>query len=231
MVQAGSAVSLKLLSNQAKPGETHAICGLHPEQFVLAAIVTAFMIGSSLAAYGDGNSSAIRALAGQMCPDGSYVIGFDPEGNIICTEACGNGVLNTGEACDDGNTETGDGCSAACQSEGVDTDGDEEELAAEPSEPDPSSLSSIPIPVISDVEPSSVVFGTSELAITVIGTGFHAESVIIFEGLTYKPVVNRAGTRLDTTIATANLSISSYAIKVSNGSGLENTLKRALDVY
>lgn len=30
---------------------------------------------------------------------------------------------------------------------------------------------------------------------------------------------------------TAHLSIGSYAIKVSNGSGLENTLKRALVVY
>ena len=204
---------------------------LHPEQFVPAAIVTIFMIGGSLAAYGDGNSSAIRALAGQMCPNGSYVIGFDSEGNIICTEACGNGVLNTGEACDDGNTETGDGCSAACQSEGADTDGDEEEPAAETSATDPGSFPSIPDPVISDVEPSSVVWGTSEVAITVIGTGFHAESIIIFEGSTYKPVVNQAGTRLDTTVATANLGIGSYAIKVSNGSGLENILKRALVVY
>lgn len=202
-----------------------------PRRFVLAAIVTVFMIGSSLAAHGGDNSSAIRALAGQMCPNGSYVIGFDSAGNIICTEACGNGVLNTGEACDDGNTETGDGCSAACQSEGVDTNGAEEELAAETSATDPGSLPSIPNPVISDVEPSSVVWGTSEVAITVIGTGFHSESVIIFEGSTYKPVVNQAGTQLDTTIATAHLSIGSYAIKVSNGSGLENSLKRALVVY
>jgi cysteine-rich repeat protein len=204
---------------------------LCPEQFVIAAIVTVLMIGGSLTAHGGGKSSAIRVLPGQMCPNGSYVIGFDSEGNIICTEACGNGVLNTGEACDDGNTETGDGCSAACQSEGVDANDDEEELAAETSATDPSSLLSIPNPVISDVEPTSVVWGTSKVAITVIGTGFHAESVIIFEGLTYKPVVNQAGTRLDTTIKTANLSIGSYAIKVSNGSGPENTLKRALVVY
>ena len=120
---------------------------------------------------------------------------------------------------------------AARQPEGVDTGGDEEELAAESSETDPNSLPSIPNPMISDVEPSSVVWGTSEVAITVIGTGFHEESVIIFEGSTYKPVVNQAGTRLDTTVATANLGIGSYAIKVSNGSGLENILKRALVVY
>jgi cysteine-rich repeat protein len=204
---------------------------LRPQQFALAAIVTVLMIDSSLTAHAGDNNSAMRALAGQMCPNGSYVIGFDSGGNIICTQSCGNGVLNTGEACDDGNTETGDGCSAACQQEGVDIEGDEEELAAETLATDPGSLPSIPNPVISDVEPSSVVWGTSEVAITVIGTGFNEESVIIFEGSTYKPVVNQAGTRLDITIVTANLNIGSYAIKVSNRSGLENTLKRALAVY
>jgi hypothetical protein len=75
------------------------------------------------------------------------------------------------------------------------------------------------------------VFGTSEVAITVIGTGFHAESVIIFEGISYKPVVNQEGTRLDTRIPTAKLSIGPYAIKVSNGPGLDNTLKRAVVVF
>jgi cysteine-rich repeat protein len=204
---------------------------LRSEQFVLAAIVIVLMIGSLLTAHGSSNNSAIRALAGQMCPTGSYVIGFDSEGDIICTEACGNGVLNTAEACDDGNKETGDGCSATCQPEGVDTDGNEEELAVEPSATYPSSVPSMPNPVISDVEPPAVVWGTSEVAITVIGTGFDEESVILFEGSTYRPVVNQAGTRLDTTIMTANLGIGSYAIMVSNGPGLENTLKRALAVY
>jgi cysteine-rich repeat protein len=204
---------------------------LRPKQFVLAAIVMVLMSSNSLTAYGGDNNLAMRALAGQMCPNGSYVIGFDSAGNIVCTEACGNGALNTGEACDDGNTETGDGCSATCQPEGVNTDGDEDEPVVETRATNPSSLPSIPNPVISDVEPSSVVWGTSEVAITVIGTGFNEESVIIFEGSTYKPVVNQAGTRLDITIVTANLNIGSYAIKVSNRSGLENTLKRALAVY
>ena len=177
------------------------------EQFIRAVIVIVLMMSSSLTAHGGDNNSAIRALAGQMCPNGSYVIGFDSKGNIICTEACGNGVLNTGEACDDGNTETGDGCSTARQPEGVDTDGDEEEIAAETSTTDPVSIPSIPDPVISDVEPSTVVFGTSELALTVIGTGFHAESVIILEGSKYKTVVNQAVTRLDTTVVTENLGL------------------------
>jgi hypothetical protein len=201
---------------------------LRPDQFVLAAIVTVFMIGSSPAAYGGGNPSTIRTPAGQMCPSGSYVIGFDSEGNIICNEACGNGVLNTGA---EGVDTDGDEKELAAETSATDPDGDEEELAAKTSATDPGSIPSISTPVISDVEPRSVVWGTSELAITVIGTGFHAESVIIFEGSTYKPVVDQAGTRLDTTIATANLGIGSYAIKVSNGSGLDNTFKRALVVY
>ena len=152
---------------------------LRLEQFVFTAIVIFIMTGISLTAHGSSNSSAIRALAGQMCPNGSYVIGFDSEGKIICADACGNGVPNK--------------------------DGDEEELAVETSAPDPGSLPPIPNPVISGVKPKSVVWGTSEAAITVIGTGFHEESVIIFEGSTYKPVVNQAGTRLDITIETANL--------------------------
>ena len=204
---------------------------LRPEQFVLAIMVIVLMTGSSLTAHAGENTSAIQALAGQMCPNGSYVIGFDSEGNMICTDACGNGVLNTGEACDDGNAEIGDGCSATCQAEGVVTDVHEEALDVEISAVDPGSLPSIPNPVIAGVKPKSIVWGTSEVAITVIGTGFYEESVIIFEGSTYKPVVNQAGTRLDITIETANLIIGSYAIKISNGSGLENTLKRALAVY
>jgi cysteine-rich repeat protein len=210
-------------------------------QFALAAIVALFVIEIGLH---DGSLSPIaslaaepqvipgkRTLAGQMCPNGSYVIGFDAEANIICSEACGNGVLNTGETCDDGNTETGDGCSATCQLEGLETAGSDEEIAEEPSATEPSGFSSIPAPVIADVEPSTVVFGTRAVAITISGSGFHAESVVIFEGSTYEPLVNPAGTHLGVTIPTANLSIGPYTITVSNGSGLENTLRRALVVY
>jgi len=211
-------------------------------QFVLAAIVAVFMIEIGLHDAGLGPIAMLaaaepqvipgeRTLAGQMCPSGSYVIGFDAEANIICSEACGNGVLNRGETCDDGNTETGDGCSATCQSEGVETAGGDAEIAEEPSATEPSGFSSIPAPVIADVEPSTVVFGTREVSITISGSGFHAESVVIFEGSTYEPLVNPAGTHLGVTIPTAKLSIGPYAITVSNGSGLENTLKRALAVY
>jgi len=207
----------------------------------LAAMVTVLATVASLplAAAGPPGNPENPAPAGQMCPKGSYVIGFDAENNILCTEACGNGVLNTGEACDDGNTDSGDGCSATCQSVSAeaavevisDSGDDPEEVIAQTEPEDPAALTSITVPVISDVDPSWLVFGKSETVITVSGTGFHAESVIIFEGSTYEPSVNREGTRLETTIPTEDLSIGTYALTVSNGSGRDSTLKKALVVY
>jgi hypothetical protein len=87
------------------------------------------------------------------------------------------------------------------------------------------------IPIISNVKPSKLVFGAPELAITVNGTGFHADSVIIFEGTTYTPRVNQAGTQLKVTIPTGDLSFGPYRITVSNGPGMETTKKRALEIY
>ena len=215
------------------------------KQIVRAILVIVLIMGGSLTALGSSENSAIRALAGQMCPNGSYVIGFDSAGNIVCSEISGNDVINSGKACEDGNTESGDDCAAASQP-GVETGIDEAEIAAETSAAetstaetgaletnatDPGILPSLPGPVISDIEPSSVVFGTSEVEITVIGTGFHEKSVIIFDGSTYKPVVNQTGTRLNITIETADLVIGSYGIKVSNGPGLEDIQKKAIAVF
>ena len=207
----------------------------------VAAMVAVFVtVGSlPLAAAGPQGNPENSAPAGQMCPKGSYVIGFDAENNILCTEACGNGVLNTGEACDDGNTDSGDSCSAACQSESAepavevisDSGDDPEKFIAQTDPEDPGILTSMTAPVITDVEPSWLVFGKSEAVITVSGTGFHSESVIIFEGSTYEPSVNRDGTRLEATIPTEDLSIGTYALTVSNGSGKDITFKKALVVY
>jgi len=35
----------------------------------------------------------------------------------VCTQTCGNGVINAGETCDDGGTVAGNGCNAVCQTE------------------------------------------------------------------------------------------------------------------
>jgi cysteine-rich repeat protein len=200
-------------------------------QLVFAAVLAVCMNGSLLAAWGKA-----RAPAGQMCAMGSYVIGFDAEANIICTEACGNGVLNPGETCDDGNTESGDNCPATCQSEGAESGSVNEEVAEEsiPADtvnPATTSVAIISEPAITGMKPSKLVYGAREMAITVIGTGFHTDSVIIFNGTKYSPSVNSAGTQLKVTIPTRSLSIGPYAITVSNGPGMETTLKRALEIY
>ncbi len=35
----------------------------------------------------------------------------------VCTQTCGNGVIDAGETCDDGGTVSGNGCSSVCQTE------------------------------------------------------------------------------------------------------------------
>jgi cysteine-rich repeat protein len=170
---------------------------------VCAAIITLCMIDSSMAAWGKK-----RAPAGQMCPRGSHVIGFDSEANIICTEACGNGVLNPGETCDDGNTESGDGCPSTCQSGEAAIDsakpvGANEAVATQAIPADSGTTPFPSNPIISDVEPSKLQWGTRELEITVSGTGFNEDS----------------------------LNIGPYMITVSNGPGMETTQKRALEIY
>src|SRR5690606_26286480 len=44
---------------------------------------------------------------------------------------CGDGVVVEPEACDDGNTTSGDGCSSTCQLEGVATEFEPNDTAAE----------------------------------------------------------------------------------------------------
>jgi cysteine-rich repeat protein len=208
-----------------------------------AALAAALMFGNTLALAETGTGSS--ALAGQMCPGGSYVIGFDAAGDIVCSEACGNGVVNAGEACDDGNRLNGDGCSDACQPETSVTGGKQAAAAvapaaaAAPAAPATSTAPAMPAaaatpdtgPAISDIEPSNVLYGTRELALVVIGSGFTADSVIEFAGARYTPSVNPEGTRLEVTLATRNLAMGRYPVTVSNGAGQKATLKRALVVY
>lgn len=132
--------------------------------------------------------------------------------------------------CDDGNTRDGDGCSAACRSEAAAVAGTAA-VAAETAPTAPVAAAAAAGLLISDIEPSSVVYGTRELAITILGSGFDAQSVIEFAGKTYIPEVNPAGTRANVTLTTRNLTLGSYAVTVSNPSGEKKTLKKALVVY
>jgi cysteine-rich repeat protein len=199
--------------------------------FVLAAGAAALVLSGSLAAAEPKGAPGNRSPAGQMCPKGSYVIGFDSEANIVCREVCGNGLLDPGEACDDGNSAAGDGCSATCQAESVAPAAQGVAVAPAAAAGVAGGLAPNTALAISDIEPSSVMYGTRELAVTISGTGFAADSLVVFAGETYQPSVNQAGTRLDVTLATRKLSMGTYAISVSNGSGPEQTLKKALTVF
>ena len=153
------------------------------------------------------SATGLPAPAGQMCNRGSYVIGFDTKGNIICND-----------------------------SKKVATKVADAEITAKPILVKPVPAAPVIVPSvaelsISDIQPSSVVFGTREVTISVTGTGFHEQSVIIFEGSTYDTSVNQAGTQLDATLTIGSLTIGPYTVTVSNGSGKVAKLKKALEVY
>lgn len=201
---------------------------------VLNAAVAVILLGSALAAplvAMQKPSSEHLPPAGQMCPDGHYVIGFDASSNIICSGVCGNAVLDAGEACDDGNGESGDGCSASCRFEGAVNANGATEQTAEPTALKPVAAANLQSLEINDIKPSSVVFGASDVTVNIMGTGFDETSVILFDGKTYKPAVNSAGTQLTFKPVTARLSIGAYAITVTNDSGLKVTRKRGLVVF
>ena len=201
--------------------------------YFLPAIIMAFYGSCALAADTPHSMTELRPPAGQVCPQGSWVIGFDNESNILCSEACGNRVLNNGEACDDGNTTNGDGCSAMCQSETPVTVKREEVIAVEPPPAPPASTAhALAQPVISKIKPSTVVFGSREVTITISGSGFTSGTTVLFKGASYTPSsVNQAGTELNVTLATRQLTIGRHAITVSNGSGMEITKKKGLTVF
>jgi cysteine-rich repeat protein len=173
----------------------------------------------------------LKPPAGQMCPAGAVVIGFDSAGNIVCSGICGNGVVDPGEACDDGNTVGQDGCSAGCIRE--------TQAAAPPDQPRAEQAAAIAAtgssdmlrPEITDVDPSSVLYGKRETALTITGSGFTADTTVIFEGASYPAIVNSFGTEIRVTIPTANLTMGRYALRVSNGPGAETVVKKALVVY
>jgi cysteine-rich repeat protein len=205
---------------------------LHYSSSFLPAIVMVFYGTCALAADTSQSMTELRPPAGQVCPQGSWVIGFDNESNILCSGTCGNRVLNNGEACDDGNTTNGDGCSAMCQSETPATVKPEEVIAVEPPPAPPASTAlALAQPVISKIKPSTVVFGSREVTITISGTGFTSETAVLFNGTSYTPAVNQAGTELKVTLATRELEIGRHAITVSNGSGMEITKKKGLTVF
>ena len=172
-----------------------------------------------------------RPPAGQMCTEGSYVTGFDSEGNINCSVPGGTNLPVPVETAEQAKSQGNDGCPTGCLKETADTGDAAEVVAADKPVKDKGTVVDVANPVISDVKPSWIVFGSRETSIAIIGAGFTAGSVVKFQDSAYAPSVNPSGTELRVTIATRNLPIGRYAITVSNGPGLETTLRRALEVY
>lgn len=180
--------------------------------------------------------------AGQVCPRGSYVIGFDLAGNILCSDTCGNGVLEQGESCDDGNTTGGDGCSADCGLEGAGASPSETADSQPASKPATTPAAAAPIvasrsepataaPSIADINPSTAVYGGREVRVVIIGSGFGSATRVKFQGETYEPSVNSAGTELTVSLRTSGLPIGRYPLTVTNGPGLETTVRKGLDIF
>lgn len=204
-----------------------------PQRLSVVAFIT-ILLGGFLAfpaAAGQGITSRAGPPAGQICPDGRNVIGFDAGGNIICSGDCGNSVVNAGEACDDGNTVSGDGCSAACQPDEVTIVNHVTEPAVQTPAPAAIVGGSSQGPVISDVDPTNVVFGDSDVTVTIEGTGFDETSEILFNRQRYEATVDSTGTRLTFRPDTADLTIGAYPITVLNASGQQATRKRGLVIY
>ena len=172
-----------------------------------------------------------RPPAGQVCTEGSYVTGFDSEGNIICSVPGGTNLPVPVETVEQANSQGDDGCPPGCLKVATDAGAVDEVVAADKPVKDKSTVVDVAKPVISDVKSSWIVFGARETSIAIIGAGFTDESVVKFQDSAYSPSVNPSGTELRVTITTRDLPIGRYAITVSNGPGLETTLRRALEVY
>lgn len=161
-----------------------------------------------------------RPPAGQACPSGSFVTGFDDDGNIICGEVSVRDVAGSGESAD---AKTASAAVAAISA--VPEDSGSQAAPARPA------TAAMPALAIEKVKPWSVPYGTREVTLEVSGTGFTADSVVVFQGERYVPSVDQTGTRLDVTIATRHLTMGAYPLTVSNGPETKATLRKALVVY
>lgn len=170
----------------------------------------------------------MRPPAGQQCPPGAYVTGFDLEGNILCSEP-----VHEVDATAEKAVGASQGQPGAVEPESAAAQGGATATAsavAGTSTPVPAAPADAP-PVITGVEPWSVVYGKRALDVVITGSGFTSESSVVFNGQRHDATVNNAGTELRVTLNTRGLAIGQYPIKVVNGSGSEASLKRAVVVY
>lgn len=156
-----------------------------------------------------------RPPAGQMCPSGAFVIGFDASGNIVCSKETGP-VSSKAPAPASELTEEDSGGPVSSKPSAPTSDLTKEDSGG---------------PVISKIKPTGVVFGARETTIRIIGSGFTADTVVKFQGVDYLPSVNLAGTELNVTLVTRELPMGRYAITIANRDGKETTRRGALEVF
>lgn len=193
---------------------------------VVAALGLACLAAGSLAA-------DTRPPAGQMCPDGAYVIGFDSGGNIVCSAVAGTATSKASRTTQDITGEAAPACPESCSKvseQNVAEAGDSGTAATHAADGQAAGEAGIG-PVISKIKPSGVVFGARETTIRIIGSGFTAGAVVKFQGVAYTPAINAAGTELQVTIVTRDLPMGRYAITISNDDGSETTRRNALEVF
>lgn len=169
--------------------------------------------------------------AGQQCPAGAYVTGFDLKGNILCSEPVRDAGAKPDNIPEDGQVKSGTGTTTAGALQGTATDPtDRAETAVIASTAAAVAPTDSP-PVIAKVVPWSVVYGKREVAVVISGSGFTADSTVVFNGQRHAATVNDEGTELRVTLNTAGLAIGQYPIRVINGPGAEAVLKRGVVVY
>jgi hypothetical protein len=192
-----------------------------------------FVAALGLACMAAGSLQAdTRPPAGQMCPDGAYVRGFDAGGNIVCSVVAGAVSSQAPETRQDPTDETGQACPEGCAKVAVEPAAESEASAAEAgSARGQAAGEDSSGPVISKIKPTGVVFGARETTIRIFGSGFTADTIVKFQGAAYTPSVNTAGTELQVTIGTRDLPMGRYAITISNADGTETTKRRALEVF
>jgi len=174
-----------------------------------------FAMGFVVLLVGGASAYGASPPAGQMCPEGSYVIGFDAESNIVCSDVRRAEQPPPATEPAPRAPATAGGAPAAVPVA----------PATVPPAPPPAELA------ISGVEPKWAVFGTDEVTVTVSGSGFQPGAEVVFAGGAYPASVNPAGTQLSATLPTRSLAIGAYAVTVRNAAGGKATRKRALEIY
>lgn len=157
--------------------------------------------------------------AGQVCPQGSFVSGFDAAGNILCSEPTDGQPAGTPAAA--APMEAAPAASAPTTARPVE--------ATPAAAPLPASTTTAP--VVSDIEPSSALYGGSEVRIAITGSGFTSATRVVFQGETYEPSVNPAGTELRVSLRTRALPIGRYPVTVTNGPGMESVVRKGLEIF